>query len=146
MAKITGIAHVAITVKDMKKSLDFYTRLLGFKRAFDIPNPENGKPWIEYIYVAPGQFIELFYDGTVDNPWRGELRGFNHLCVEVDDIHSFVDRLKKEGVTITDNGPHQGCDNNSQAWIMDPDGIRVELMMIDQTSPHAKAMKEFAKA
>lgn len=144
MGKIIGIAHVAITVKDMKKSLDFYTRVLGFKRAFDIPNPENGKPWIEYLYIADGQFIELFYDGTKDNPWNSELRGFNHLCVQVDDIHDVVDRIKKEGVVITDDGPRQGCDNNWQAWIMDPDGVRVELMQIDENSPHVKAMKELS--
>jgi lactoylglutathione lyase len=98
MGKITGIAHVAVTVKDMEKSLDFYTRVLGFKRAFTIPDPQTGNPWIEYLYIGNGQFIELFYGGAKDNPWSGELRGFNHLCVQVDDIHSAVAHIKKEGV------------------------------------------------
>jgi lactoylglutathione lyase len=141
MGKITGIAHLAITVKDMPKSLDFYTRILGFKKVFEIPEPETGKPWIEYLYLGGRQFIELFYDGTKDNPWSGELRGFNHICMEVDDIHSVVDRLKEEGITIT-QGPNQGCDYNWQAWILDPDGIRIELMQIDSQSPHYKAMQE----
>ena len=142
MGKITGIAHLAVTVKDMKKSLDFYTRVLGFKKAFEIPNPETGKPWIEYLYVGNGQFVELFYDGTKDNPWSGELRGFNHICLQVDDIHSVVEHVKKEGVEIT-SGPMQGCDFNWQAWIMDPDGIRIEFMQIDKQSPHYKAMQDF---
>jgi len=59
MGSITAIAHLAVTVKDMKKSLDFYTRVLGFKKAFEIPEPETGKPWIEYLYVGNKQFVEL---------------------------------------------------------------------------------------
>jgi lactoylglutathione lyase len=141
MGKITGIAHLAITVKDMKKSLDFYTRILGFKKAFEIPEPQTGAPWIEYLYIGNRQFIELFYNGSKDNPWSGELRGFNHLCLEVDDIHAVAEWLKKEGAEVTD-GPKQGCDHNWQAWIKDPDGVRIELMQIDGQSPHRKAIQE----
>jgi catechol 2,3-dioxygenase-like lactoylglutathione lyase family enzyme len=141
MGKITGIAHIAITVKDMGKSLDFYTRALGFKKAFEIPDPETGRPWINYLYIGGGQFIELFYDGLKDNPWSEELRGFNHICLQVDDIHGVVEGLRKAGVEVTD-GPKQGCDYNWQAWILDPDGIRVELMQIDPKSPHHKAIEE----
>jgi len=143
MGKITGIAHIAITVKDMEKSLDFYTRVLGFKKAFSIPEPKTGEPWIEYLYMGNGQFAELFYGGTKDNPWSGELRGFNHICLQVDDIHSVVERVKKEGVEITDE-LKQGVDYNWQAWIKDPDGIRIEFMQIDKQSPHYKAMQELA--
>jgi lactoylglutathione lyase len=142
MGKITGIAHVAVTVRDMEKSLDFYTRVAGFKKAFSI-NSETGEPWIEYLYMGNGQFIELFYGGKKDNPWSGDLCGFNHLCLQVDDIHSVVERVKKEGVEVTD-GPKQGVDNNWQAWIKDPDGIRIEFMQIDEQSPHYKAMRELA--
>ena len=143
MGKITGVAHLAVTVTNMEKSLDFYTRILGFKKAFSIPEPETGKPWIEYLYIGGGQFIELFYDGTKDNPWSPELRGFNHICLLVEDILGLVDSLKKDGVEIT-YGPAQGADKNWQAWIKDPDGIRVELMQIDKDSPQYKAMQEFA--
>jgi lactoylglutathione lyase len=140
MGTITGIAHLAITVKDMEKSLDFYTRALGFKKAFEIPDPQTGKPWIQYLHIGGGQFIELFYNGTKDNPWSEDLRGFNHICLNVDDIHAVVGRLKQAGVETTD-GPKQGSDSNWQAWIMDPDGIRIELMQIDPASPQRQAME-----
>jgi lactoylglutathione lyase len=140
MGKITGIAHIAVTVKNMEKSLDFYTRVLGFKKAFTIPNPA-GEPWIEYLYIGNGQFAELFYGGEKDNPWSGELRGFNHICLQVDDIHSVVEHVKKEGVELTVE-PKQGVDKNWQAWIKDPDGIRIEFMQIDEQSPHYKAMRD----
>lgn len=41
---IKGIGHAAFNVKDMEKTIAFYEETLGFKRAFDIPRPENGEP------------------------------------------------------------------------------------------------------
>ena len=116
---ITHIAHGAITVKDMEASLKFYTEALGFKKVFEINEPNTGAPWIVYLNISKGEFMELFYDGTVDNPWRSELIGFNHFCLEVDDIK-------------------MGVDYNWQAWVTDPNGVRIELMQIDPRSPHAK--------
>jgi lactoylglutathione lyase len=142
MGKITGIAHIAITTKDMDKSLDFYTRILGFKKAFEIRDPETDAPWINYIYIGNEQFVELFYNGVKDNPWSEELRGFNHICLGVDDLHSVVERIQKAGGIVTD-GPKQGCDHNWQAWTTDPDGIRVELMQIDVKSPQYKAIQQY---
>jgi lactoylglutathione lyase len=139
MGTITGIAHLAITVKDMEKSLDFYTRVLGFKKVFEIPEPKTGAPWINYLHINGNQFVELFYDGTKDNPWEPALRGFNHICVEVDDISDVCKKIKEAGYTL-DVEPNQGCDFNIQAWLTDPDGIRVELMQIDPRSPHYKVI------
>ena len=90
---ITGIAHNAVTVRDMKESLCFYTEALGFKKAFEIANPETGAPWIVYLAIAPGQFLELFYDGTEENPWRDSLIGFNHFCFEVNAFAAQATRL-----------------------------------------------------
>lgn len=134
---IKGIAHAAITVRDMETSLKFYTEAMGFTRVFDIPNPQTGNPWIVYLNVAKGQFVELFYDGTEDNPWKPELIGFNHLCFEVDDIYAAAQKVKDAGF-VMDIEPNMGCDYNWQAWTTDPNGIRIELMQMDPRSPHAK--------
>ena len=134
---ITGIAHNAVTVRNMEESLRFYTEALGFKKAFEIRHPETGEPWIVYLGVAPGQFLELFYGGAVESPWRDALIGFNHFCFEVDDIFQTVERIRAVGCPI-DVEPNQGVDLNWQAWITDPNGIRIELMKIDPESPQAK--------
>ena len=136
-----GIAHLAVTAKDMEKSLDFYTNALGLKKVFEITRPETGEPWIIYLHLAGRQFVELFYNGNKDNPWQAGVRGFNHICIEVDDINAAVEKITKAGYTMT-SGPKQGRDHNWQAWVNDPDGIRVELMQISPESPKAKAMAE----
>ena len=56
------IGHLAYQTADMNATLSFYRDMLGFKHIFSIQN-EQGQPWIEYLMVPDGRFIELFH------PW-----------------------------------------------------------------------------
>ena len=134
---VKAMAHAAVTVRNMDDSVRFYTEALGLKQAFEIRNPKDGAPWIVYLNLCPGQFIELFYDGTIENPWRPELIGMNHLCFEVEDINEATQRVIDAGFTM-DVMPNQGSDFNWQSWTTDPNGVRIELMQIDPNSPQAK--------
>jgi len=133
---ITGTAHIAITARDMDESMKFYTEAMGFKKAFELRHPETGAPWIEYLFVSKGQFVELFYGGVEDNPFRSRAAGFNHLCFEVDDINTTTAQIQAAGYTM-DTLPKVGGDGNWQAWVTDPNGIRIELMKIAPDSPQA---------
>ena len=130
---IKGIGHLAFDVADMKDSLHFYCDILGFKQAFDIPH-DDGKPWIEYIKVTDGQFIELFYGGENKPEQVKRPIGFSHLCLEVEDIHVIAGHLKSSGVKL-DVEPMQGKDHNWQCWAKDPDGNRIEFMQLHPDSP-----------
>jgi lactoylglutathione lyase len=136
---VKGISHVAYTVKNMDEALNFYCNVLGFERVFDLDRPD-GRPWIVYLKVGDSQFIELFYDGTDENPWREELIGYSHLCLEVDDINAIADQIKSKGVKL-DKEPKQGVDLNWQCWVRDPDGNRIELMQMNPESPQLKSLK-----
>ena len=134
---VLGIGHAAFVVKDMEKTVAFYEETLGFKRAFDIPRPENGEPWIVYLYGGGGQFIELFYGGKKELPFADENIGFFHLCLAVDDIHEAWKRVTETGAP-QDDEPKQGVDHNWQAWVTDPNGVRIELMQIMPESPQSR--------
>ncbi len=132
-----GISHAAFNVKDMEKTIGFYEETLGFKKAFEISRPETGEPWIVYIYGGGGQFIELFYGATKENPYRDENIGFFHICLAVDDIQEAWKRIVETGAP-QDDAPKQGADHNWQCWTHDPDGIKIELMQISSESPQMK--------
>lgn len=134
MYGIKGIAHNAYNVSDMKASLDFYVNKLGFTHAFSIPR-DDGTPWIEYLHIAPGQFIELFY---ADKAPEGGY--YNHLCLQVESCEETVKALMANGVAI-DVMPSEGKDFNIQAWIRDPDGNKIELMQLSDRSPQHRAEK-----
>ncbi|MBD2844786.1 VOC family protein [Paenibacillus sp. IB182496] len=134
---IKGIGHTAYVVEDMERSLDFYCGVLGFKQAFELKDNAD-KPWIVYIQVAGLQFIELFYGGQHRPEPQPRQIGFNHLCLEVEDIQQIAAHLRERGVTL-DALPQQGKDRNWQCWARDPDGNRIEFMQLDPESPQVKS-------
>lgn len=138
---INGIGHAAFVVRDMEATVAFYEKTLGFKKAFDIPRPENGESWIVYMYGGGGQFIELFYGGVKENPYKDENIGFFHICVAVDDIQEAWKKVLETDAP-QDDAPKQGADSNWQCWTHDPDGIKIELMQLGPDSPQAKFARE----
>ncbi|MFA6506056.1 MAG: VOC family protein [Treponemataceae bacterium] len=133
---VTGIGHLALVVSDMKKSTDFYCGILGFKLVFEIKDA-NGKPWINYLKLAPGQFVELFYPNGETNPDGVKRIGYSHVCFLVDDMKKTVDEVLARG-GVLDRPIKLGADGNYQCWFVDPDGNRMEFMQIMAGSPHAK--------
>ena len=134
---IKGIAHVAYNVSNMKNSLYFYCDVLGFKKAFDL-NDDKGNPWIVYIKIKEGQFIELFYGESQKVKEILEPFSYSHLCLEVDDIYEIAERLEKMNVEL-DVKPNRGKDLNYQCWAKDPDGNRIEFMQMDANSLQNKS-------
>ena len=129
---IKGINHKGFHVVDMERSLDFYCNKLGFKKAFEL-NDANGEPWIVYVKVADGCFIELFYGGT-----EGDRDRLDHICFEVDNIHETADQLKKNGVILKEE-ISQGKALNYQFWVVDPDGNWLEFMEMNPESLHMRS-------
>ncbi len=149
--KIKTIAHAAYFVSDMEESLRFYCDCLGFERSFTMavpepdtledPSPEfrelcqqfHGQPWIEYLKVRDGQFVELFHPLTVQPRNTDTGIGYNHLSLEVDDIFAAAEELKTKSVQLT-SSITMGPDNTYQVWMADPDGNRIELMQYTEKS------------
>ena len=132
---VLRIAHSAYHTAQMDNILDFYCNKLEFKHAFSLKN-DNGQPWIEYIKIADGTFIEFFHSSE-EQVKNGDSR-YAHLCIQVSDINATAEFLNAKGVTIT-SGPSVGKDKNSQCWCVDPDGNRIEFMCISNESPQAQA-------
>ncbi len=133
---IQKIGHLAFYTRDMEKALDFYCGVLGFQEAFTLDD-EHGKPWIHYLLLPGGQFLELFYG----NPTPAENCAYAHLCLEVEDIQATAAHMRENNIPL-DIEPNQGADLNWQCWIKDPDGNRIEFMQISPGSPQAKARRQ----
>jgi lactoylglutathione lyase len=139
MKGITSIGHVAINTADLSKSLDFYINTMGFPEMMRI-NHDNGDVWLVYLRVTDDQFIEIFPGAETEKTsasWHAN--GFGHLCLMVDDLQAVVDDLKGKGVTMMIE-PKSGADGNSQAWLLDPDGNKIELMQMNPNSLQLQAI------
>ncbi len=131
--------HVAIYTKNMEETLDFYEKAFGFKKIFELPDPETGAPWIVYIQVCKGQFLELFYTKPGSEIPEEAPVGLNHICFSVDSVDEIAEHLTGLGYDLFIK-PCVGCDNNRQTWVKDPNGVRIELMQVSPDSPHWKYM------
>ncbi|MBI2939342.1 MAG: VOC family protein [Chloroflexi bacterium] len=133
---IAQIGHCAYRVRDAAKSTEFYARL-GIVEAFRL-HREDGSLGIVYLQLSANQFIEIFPGATQPATATRETIGYAHLCLLVDDLHAMIADLDARGVVI-DRPIKRGADGNLQAWIVDPDGNRIELMQIMPDSLQAKA-------
>ena len=56
---VAGLSHAAIRTRSILDSVRFYTEVLGLLEAFRM-HREDGSLATVYVYIAPGQYLELF--------------------------------------------------------------------------------------
>ncbi len=122
------LAHTMIRVRDLEKSLDFYTRLLGMQvlRSRDYEDGRFTNTFIGYGPEATHPTIELTHNwDQKESLDKGN--GWGHLAVEVPDVYAACELLASEGVTITRPAGPMKHGTRVIAFIEDPDGYKIEL-------------------
>jgi len=120
---IVGPWGVRYQVKDVTRSIDFYTKSLGFKLdhrhlpAFGQVSLGN----LKLILSGPGASgSREMPDGHAQEPG-----GWNRVILEVKDLESRLEDLKKQGLRFRnqmESGP-----GGKQVQVEDPDGNPLEL-------------------
>lgn len=113
------LAHVCLNVKNLERSVDYYTKL-GFSPRFRFTR--QGKPFGAYLEIGPDQYIEMFEDPTLEKPVN---TGLVHFCLEATDLDAEMLRLDAAGIPYT--AKKLGCDHTYQIWLSDPDGNAFEV-------------------
>jgi lactoylglutathione lyase len=121
--------HVMIRVKDLDRSLDFYTRLLGMKllRRSDYPSGEFTLAFVGYGEEAATTVVELTHNWGRDEPYEIG-NGFGHLALGVRGIYETCKALEAEGVKIPRPPGPMKHGTTVIAFIEDPDGYKIELI------------------
>jgi lactoylglutathione lyase len=121
-----ALLHIMIRVKDVEKSLEFYTKLFGMelesKRRLE-------DCWLYFLTdKESGIQIELTYnDETPENGYNiGS--GFGHFAFSVKSLDEFTKKLHENGYEYL----YEPFDLNGKgsmiAFIQDPDGYEIELI------------------
>jgi lactoylglutathione lyase len=126
------LLHTMLRVRDLEKSLDFYTRLLGMKllRRRDYPSGEFTLAFIGYADESRSSVIELTHNWPRKEPYAmGDAYG--HIAIATRDIYAACEYLASQGVKIPrPPGPMKHGDTVI-AFIEDPDGYKIELIQRD---------------
>ncbi len=123
------ILHTMIRVRDLDRSLDFYTRLLGMSelRKKDYPGGKFTLAFVGYGGEADHTVIELTHNWDQEEPYDLGT-GFGHVAIGVADIYATCERLEAEGVAIPRPPGPMKHGTTVIAFIEDPDGYKIELI------------------
>jgi catechol 2,3-dioxygenase-like lactoylglutathione lyase family enzyme len=141
MARMKGLHHVGIPVRDIERSLQWYREVLGLEPEFEARaegpdvdrNVQLENARLRFAFLPLGETIlELLeYESPVGEDFR--LRncdvGAVHVCFEVEDIDAVYRELTARGVEFSieptrQSGPIEG---QRCCYFRDPDGIQLEL-------------------
>jgi lactoylglutathione lyase len=129
---ISQIAHWALKVADLDRSLSFYRDTLGFAemmRINHVEGPHKDQLMLVYLRVTDTQFVELFPGGKGDQSAGEDITSMHHVCLQVKSIAETAAHLRKLGIPLF-RAEKLGLDGNNQCWIKDPDGNRIEFMQM----------------
>jgi lactoylglutathione lyase/glyoxylase I family protein len=117
--KVRQVAHVCVFADDLEATRAFYADVLGMEVVFSFLR--DGEPFGLYLAAGGRSHIEVFRRADAE----ADLGRIDHLCLEVEGIDAAIAHVRARGVEVTDK--KLGCDDTWQAWVSDPNGVRIEL-------------------
>lgn len=128
---ITRLNHAVLYVRDLERSIGFYTDVLGFRRIAMTPEGLRGAAFLQ----APGSIndhdlglFEIGSEAGASAAGRSTV-GLYHLAWEVDTLAE----LQRLAGVLADNGSLQGASDHGTTkslYAADPDGLEFEIAWI----------------
>jgi lactoylglutathione lyase len=126
------LLHTMLRVGDLKRSIDFYTQVLGMKllRTTERPEQKYDLAFVGYGSNPEHAEIELTYNYGVEKYDLGN--AFGHVAIGVADVAATCAALRAKAAALgggvtREPGPVKGG-STVIAFVTDPDGYKIELI------------------
>ena len=116
--------HIGLRVGDLDRSLGFYTGL-GYEVVGNVADTPIGHltmlklPGDEFVTIElvhdPGKEVEI-------------TTGLSHLVIHVESMRAAIAELVRKGIDAEPPSSPDGTDDFLTAFVIDPDGNRIELV------------------
>jgi len=132
---IGNLNHVAIAVSDLSQATALYRDTLGATVSKPTDLPEHG---VTTVFVElPNTKIELLAPFGENSPIENFLQknpsgGIHHICYEVDDIQSAIDKLTSEGARILGDGKAKIGAHGKPVIFLHPKDFNGTLVELEQ--------------
>lgn len=129
------ILHTMIRVANLDRSLKFYTEVLAMQllRQKDYPDGKFTLAFVGYGNEADNTVIELTHNWDTTDYEIGN--GFGHIAIEVDDVYTATDEVRKRGGKIIRDAGPMNAGTTIIAFVEDPDGYQIELLGKKRAKP-----------
>ena len=168
MRNMKSLFHINLPVNDWDKMVDFYVNVCEFDQAFVLTvadmNKMFGKPVKEgdekigqltYIRVSPDSYLELANakasgKTVINDPGSA----FHHMAFLVEDIAETAKKMAAKGyplisspldptpVDVEKIKERVGADGCIIAWLIDPEGHKIEVMQQTGSTAQERFEKE----
>jgi lactoylglutathione lyase len=126
------IEHIAIWVKDIEKSKEFYTKYFQAVPSEKYLNPTK-KFTSYFLTFESGARLELMHKPEIANGTSNRLNteqlGFVHIAISVgskENVDKLTAHIRESGHTVHGN-PRTTGDGYYESVILDPEGNRIEI-------------------
>ncbi|MGD8788442.1 MAG: lactoylglutathione lyase [Burkholderiales bacterium] len=122
------ILHTMLRVGDLKRSLAFYTEVLGMRllRQSDYPGGRFTLAFVGYGDESDEAVLELTHNWDTDSYDLGN--GYGHIAIEVDDAYKACEAVKERGGKVTREAGPMKHGSTVIAFVEDPDGYKIEFI------------------
>jgi len=122
------ILHTMLRVGDLKRSIDFYTSVLGMRvlRQKDYPDGRFTLAFVGYGSEDEEAVLELTHNWDTAKYDLGS--GYGHVAVEVDDAYKACEEVKQRGGRVTREAGPMKHGTTVIAFVEDPDGYKIEFI------------------
>ena len=132
--KVSGYAHVRLTVTDIARSRAFYDKVFGFPVAFEVPEGADDATRAQLaflfggvVYSVPGGLLGLRPVAPSGDRFDEDRVGLDHLSFAVESEAALRDAVEVlDGLGVA----HDGIKDIGMAKMLefrDPDGVALEL-------------------
>ncbi len=117
--ELSHIEHIGIAVKDLKKAIDYYEKVLGLK-CYAIEEVKDQKVKTAFFKVGQTK-IELLESTDDEGPIgkfiakKGE--GIHHMAFAVKDIDQTLNEVEQKGIRLIDHKSRKGAENLDIAFL-----------------------------
>jgi lactoylglutathione lyase len=117
-----------LRVGDLKRSIDFYTGVLGMRvlRQRDYPDGRFTLAFVGYGAEDEEAVLELTHNWDTSKYDLGT--GYGHVALEVDDAYRACEDVKMRGGKVTREAGPMKHGTTVIAFVEDPDGYKIEFI------------------
>jgi len=122
------LLHTMIRVGDLKRSIAFYTEVLGMSllRQKDYPTGRFTNVFVGYDDESKTAVLELTHNWDTSHYDLGN--GYGHIAIAVEDIVKTCDDIRQRGGKITREPGPMKHGSTMIAFAEDPDGYKIEFV------------------